>query len=139
LVLPSPDARCLLRARLLTHASQGYGDLGCYGHPTIQTPNLDQMAREGMRMTQQYSAHPLCTPSRAALLTGRYASRFGMACGWTGGVLNAEQQGGLPANETTLAELLRDGGGYDTAMVGEWRRFHVLGASVACASGSSRD
>ena len=56
----------------------GYGDLGCYGHPTIKTPNLDRMADEGMRMTQFYSAAGVSTPSRAALLTGRYPVRTGM-------------------------------------------------------------
>src|SRR6266705_1862972 len=56
----------------------GYGDLGCYGHPSIRTPNLDRMAREGMRFTDFYSAAEVCTPSRAALLTGRYAVRSGM-------------------------------------------------------------
>ena len=49
----------------------GYGDLGCFGHPTIATPNLDRMAREGLRLTQFYVAECVCTPSRAALLTGR--------------------------------------------------------------------
>src|SRR2546421_8703990 len=57
----------------------GYGDLGCYGHPTIRTPNLDRMASEGMRFTDFYVAACVCTPSRAALLTGRLPIRTGMA------------------------------------------------------------
>jgi arylsulfatase A len=57
----------------------GYGDLGCYGHPTIRTPHLDRMASEGIRFTQFYSAAEVCTPSRAALMTGRYPVRSGMA------------------------------------------------------------
>src|SRR3954449_1147830 len=57
----------------------GYGDLGCYGHPTIRTPNIDQMAREGLRFTDYYSGQCYCTPSRAALMTGRLAIRSGMA------------------------------------------------------------
>ena len=56
----------------------GYGDLGCFGHPTIQTPHLDRMAAEGMKLTQFYSAAPVCTPSRAALMTGRLPARSGM-------------------------------------------------------------
>ena len=56
----------------------GYGDLGCFGHPTIRTPNLDRMATEGARLTQFYSAASVCTPSRAALLTGRLPIRNGM-------------------------------------------------------------
>src|SRR5688572_26267209 len=56
----------------------GYGDLGCFGHPTIRTPNFDRMAAEGMKLTQFYSAAPVCTPSRAALLTGRLPIRNGM-------------------------------------------------------------
>lgn len=57
----------------------GYGDLGCYGHPTIKTPNLDKMATEGMRFTQFYVGANVCTPSRAALLTGRLPIRYGVA------------------------------------------------------------
>src|ERR687890_250565 len=65
----------------------GYGDLGCYGHPTIRTPNLDRMAAEGMKFTSFYSAAEVCTPSRAALLTGRLPVRSGM-CGKRRGVVS---------------------------------------------------
>ena len=76
----------------------GYGDLGCYGHPSIRTPNLDRMAAEGMRFTDFYSAAEVCTPSRAALLTGRYPIRSGM-CHDRFRVLRRDSAGGLPAEE----------------------------------------
>src|SRR4051795_11062438 len=57
----------------------GYGDLSCYGHPSIRTPNLDRMAAEGMRFTDFYVAACVCTPSRTALMTGRLPIRSGMA------------------------------------------------------------
>lgn len=96
----------------------GYGDLGCHGHPTIRTPNIDRMAAEGMRFTQFYSAAEVCTPSRAALLTGRYPIRSGM-CHTKMRVLRNRSLGGLPAEEITLAELLKDSG-YTTGIVGKW-------------------
>jgi arylsulfatase A-like enzyme len=96
----------------------GYGDLGCYGHPTIRTPNLDRMAAEGMRFTEFYSAAEVCTPSRAALLTGRYPIRSGM-CNDQFRVLRAVSQGHLPHEEITLAELLK-GRGYATGVIGKW-------------------
>lgn len=101
----------------------GYGDLGCYGHPSIRTPNLDLMAAEGLRFTDFYSAAPVCTPSRAALLTGRYAVRSGMASDKRR-VLFPNSGGGLPDGEMTAAEALK-ARGYATAIVGKWHLGHL--------------
>jgi len=92
----------------------GYGDLSCYGHPAISTPNLDRMADEGMRFTQFYSAASVCSPSRAALLTGRYQIRSGITR-----VLQPLDRVGLPADEITFAEALKSKG-YATACIGKW-------------------
>jgi arylsulfatase A len=102
----------------------GYGDLGVYGHPTIRTPNLDQMAAEGMRFTQFYSAASVCTPSRAALLTGRLPVRNGMASDVTR-VLFPDSVNGLPVEEITIAEALKESG-YATAAIGKWHLGHHL-------------
>src|SRR5437867_3226923 len=96
----------------------GWGDLGCYGHPTLRTPNLDRMAAEGMRFTEFYSAAEVCTPSRAALLTGRYPIRSGM-CHDQFRVLGSKSLGHLPDDEITLAELLKTKG-YATGCIGKW-------------------
>jgi arylsulfatase A-like enzyme len=98
----------------------GYGDLGCYGHPSIRTPRLDRMAAEGLRFTDFYSAAEVCTPSRAALLTGRYPIRSGMCeTAGAGRVLFPNSKGGLPPGEITLAETLK-ANGYATAHIGKW-------------------
>ena len=92
----------------------GYGDLSSYGAADIRTPNIDRLAQEGVRFTEFYSAANTCSPSRAALMTGRYPPRSGVNA-----VLFHDTPEGLPASELTIAELLRDAG-YRTAMVGKW-------------------
>ena len=92
----------------------GYGDLGCYGHPLIRTPNLDKMANEGMRLTSFYVASSVCSPSRAALLTGKYPSNAGVVR-----VYNNKSTDGLPLSEVTIADGLKSAG-YATAIIGKW-------------------
>ena len=99
----------------------GYGDLSCYGHPTIQTPRLDRLASEGIKLTSFYTAAAVCTPSRAGLLTGRYPLRVGLP-----GNLGPDSEGGLNQEERTLAEGLR-GNGYRTAAFGKWHLGAVPG------------
>jgi arylsulfatase len=96
----------------------GYGDLGCYGSG-IPTPNLDRMAAEGVRFTQFYSANPVCSPSRAALLTGRYPTRVGVPK-----VLFPKDTTGLSEDEVTIAQMLKDRG-YKTMCVGKWHLGHL--------------
>jgi arylsulfatase A len=96
----------------------GYGDIGPFGNTVNQTPHLDRMAEEGIKLTQFYVANTACTPSRAALLTGTYAHRIGM----DGGKLKVTFPGdsrGLNPNEITLAEMLRENG-YATGCFGKW-------------------
>merc|ERR1719295_803579 len=97
----------------------GYGDVGFTGHPNINTPNIDQLASEGMVLSTWYTGQPVCSPSRAAMLTGRYPVRSGCAGGWSGGVFGDAAVGGLPTNETTFAAVLGQAG-YASKMIGKW-------------------
>lgn len=96
---------------------QGIGDVGCYGHPEVRTPNLDRLAESGIRFTQWYSNAPICSASRAAILTGKYPDRTGVK-----GALPSEPDWSVPglrAGERTLPSLLREQG-YRTAGFGKW-------------------
>jgi len=94
---------------------QGYYDLGCYGATEVETPCIDAMASEGTRFTDYYSAAPICSPSRAGLLTGCYPRRVGNEI-W---VHRADSRFGIHPDELTLPELLKTGG-YATACIGKW-------------------
>ncbi len=120
---PAPFSKAPPNIVVIFADDLGYGDLGCLGHPTIRTPGLDRMADEGTKLTQFYSAAPVCTPSRAALLTGRLPIRSGM-CSDKRRVLFPDSAGGLPQSEITAAEALRSAG-YATACVGKWHLGHL--------------
>ncbi len=96
----------------------GYGDLGCYGHPTLRTPNIDRMAEEGTRFTSFYAAAPVCTPSRVGLLTGRYPVRAGQPNN-----LGPDSKGGLPLSEVLIPQVLKTRG-YKTKAIGKWHIGH---------------
>jgi arylsulfatase A-like enzyme len=98
---------------------QGYQDLGCFGSPDIKTPRVDKMAAEGTKFTDFYVAAPVCTPSRAALLTGCYPMRVSLPA-----VLNPRSLVGISDKEITLAQLLKTRG-YATACVGKWHLGHL--------------
>ena len=102
----------------------GYGDLACYGHEVIQTPNLDRFAKEGLKLTSCYAAHPNCSPSRTGMMTGRTPMRVGIH-NWIP-MLSPMH---VRKREITVATLLRQAG-YATCLVGKWHlngRFNLPG------------
>ncbi|MGO1245309.1 MAG: sulfatase family protein [Sphingobacterium sp.] len=100
---------------LIYSDDQGWADLGIYGSKDIYTPHLDSLARKGVRFSQFYSASPVCSPSRASVLTGRYPQRAGLATNAS----SSRGHAGMPGSQFTMAELFK-GAGYKTAHVGKW-------------------
>lgn len=113
LCAPAALAQTGANVVLIVSDDQGYADISCYPHPgEVSTPNLDRIAAGGARMTSGYASCPVCAPTRAGILTGRYQQRFGFYTA-------ADSRAGLPQTETTLADLLREEG-YATGVFGKW-------------------
>ena len=118
----------------------GINDLGCYGRKDHRTPNLDRLASQGMRFTCAYTAQPICSPSRAAIMTGKCPARLNLTNYLPGRpdapsqrLLQPRIEGQLPLEEVTIAELLKHAG-YATGLFGKWhlggRRFRAEGAGL---------
>ncbi|QGN54148.1 sulfatase-like hydrolase/transferase [Novosphingobium sp. Gsoil 351] len=116
-VLARADAAARPNVIVIVTDDQGYRDVGFNGSPDIPTPNIDRIAREGVRFTRGYVAFPVCAPSRAGLLTGRYPARFGFDRNPNGDP--ADPKGGVPRTELMLPEAMK-AAGYATKAIGKW-------------------
>jgi len=114
---------------ILLADDMGNGDTGCYGARDIKTPNIDSLASSGIRFTSYYAPAPICSPSRAGLMTGRYPLRAGMST--SKNIASAMNEPGLPTREITIAELAKTKG-YATAVFGKWH----LGSIPECQPNS---
>lgn len=112
---PAPVAADRPNVIVILADDLGYGDTGVYGSTIIKTPHIDALAASGVRFTDGYVTHPVCAPSRAALVTGRYQQRFGFEFNPVG----RDEQAGVALREVTIAQLMKQAG-YRTGMVGKW-------------------
>lgn len=103
---------------------QSFMDLGCYGAKDLLTPHIDQIANTGIRFTQFYAAAPVCSPSRAAMITGKYNYNAGVFGNVPPPHIDVQGQGGLPTEEITMAEVFKEAG-YRTALIGKWHLGHT--------------
>ena len=113
LIAPATAAQPKPNILLIVADDLGYGELSCQGNQQLATPQIDSLAKNGIRFTNAYVSAPVCGPSRAGLITGRYQQRFGFEFNLTSG------GGGLPPGEQTLADRLK-AAGYVTGMFGKW-------------------
>ena len=136
LVLPFPGSPAMAQPAtppniiLILADDLGYGDVGAYGATLIKTPHIDRLAEEGIRLTDFYASSNVCSPSRAGLLTGRYAVRDGLAAR----TVAVNDTRGLPHGATTIATLLK-GQGYRTGLIGKWHLGHHTEAQRPNAKG----
>lgn len=114
--LPLPAQQRKPNIIVILADDMGYGDISCYGHPTVRTPHLDALARGGVRFTDFHSSGPVCSPTRAGLMTGRYQQRSGIAEVL---VVAGPRDKGLGADQVTFADCLKKAG-YATAIFGKW-------------------
>jgi arylsulfatase A-like enzyme len=116
LVLATPTAQAPLRPNIVMVIMDdlGYGDVGSYGAPDAKTPNIDRLAREGVKFTDFYANHSDCSPTRTAFITGRYQQRYGIES-----ALKYGDPRHLPPSDTSLPRLLKNAG-YATGLIGKW-------------------
>ncbi len=119
---------------LIVADDMGYGDLSCYGSKQIKTPNLDRLAKNGVRCTDGYVSNAVCAPSRAGLLTGRYGSRFGFEHNLSQPSHIKDEFAGIPLDETLMSDRLKSLG-YRTGMVGKWHLGEALPTQHPTARG----
>uniref|UniRef100_T1J5S5 Sulfatase N-terminal domain-containing protein n=1 Tax=Strigamia maritima TaxID=126957 RepID=T1J5S5_STRMM len=123
LILPTPMSINGQRPNFILFMADdlGYGDISCFGNKTLATPNIDQLASQGVRLTHTVAASAICTPSRSAFLTGRLPIRYGLVGNEIPVITHVASKIGLPQSELTFAKILQQNG-YATSVIGKWHQ-----------------